>query len=463
VLIETRHLLAAPLHVIEQSPDPSATDPRDNKSLCGLTHVQDMSRRSASHVAGISPFTGQPYSKLTDKYLTPAREKISRVCWPLRLTPESSDPDDNRRFVQSPDIIHLKSNVECLQCIQSNPESQDARRPSTQSMDIIKKGVICNRGNRGSEHQLEDEQRRKIDITSRQGKQQTESKIGFDLTVLQLGPPLAMVKITVTGGVKKPRRYKPGTVALREIRRYQKSTEFLLRKLSFQRLVREIAQDFKSDLCFHSSAITAVPPEVEEVLLDIIEALELIDEEENNIAASASAGAAAAAAFSSSLLLPSAAEEGTSALGAAPLHNHIEKTNLTDYHAMPKPTLKWPDALASPVSEPESLSRNTGAFFQTGDQQHYDRPADARAISKASHLHGKDDKFVRYTQSLSPMIINVINIVGNLGPVPHGQSALINLDCHVQRGGVENRANAINTLTRLALRTSLHHLSYELR
>merc|ERR1712133_107610 len=43
----------------------------------------------------------------------------------------------------------------------------------------------------------------------------------------------------------KPHRYRPGTVALREIRRYQKSTELLLRKLPFQRLVREIAQDFK--------------------------------------------------------------------------------------------------------------------------------------------------------------------------------------------------------------------------
>ncbi|KNC23910.1 hypothetical protein FF38_01323 [Lucilia cuprina] len=39
-----------------------------------------------------------------------------------------------------------------------------------------------------------------------------------------------------------------GTVALREIRRYQKSTELLIRKLPFQRLVREIAQDFKTDL-----------------------------------------------------------------------------------------------------------------------------------------------------------------------------------------------------------------------
>lgn len=41
--------------------------------------------------------------------------------------------------------------------------------------------------------------------------------------------------------IKKPHRFRPGTVALREIRKFQKSTELLLRKLPFQRLVREIA------------------------------------------------------------------------------------------------------------------------------------------------------------------------------------------------------------------------------
>ena len=54
----------------------------------------------------------------------------------------------------------------------------------------------------------------------------------------------------VEGGVKKPHRYRPGTVALHEIRRYQKSTELLIRKLPFQHLVKEIAQDFKTELRF---------------------------------------------------------------------------------------------------------------------------------------------------------------------------------------------------------------------
>lgn len=74
-----------------------------------------------------------------------------------------------------------------------------------------------------------------------------------------------------TGGIKKPHRFRPGTVALREIRRYQKSTELLIRKLPFQRLVREIAQDFKSDLRFQSSAIGALQESVEAYLVSLFE------------------------------------------------------------------------------------------------------------------------------------------------------------------------------------------------
>jgi histone H3 len=60
------------------------------------------------------------------------------------------------------------------------------------------------------------------------------------------------------GGVKKPHRYRPGTVALREIRKYQKSTDLLIRKVPFARLVREIAQDFKTDLRFQLHAMLAL-------------------------------------------------------------------------------------------------------------------------------------------------------------------------------------------------------------
>jgi histone H3/H4 len=62
-------------------------------------------------------------------------------------------------------------------------------------------------------------------------------------------------------------------VALREIRRYQKSTELLIRKLPFQRLVREIAQDFKTDIRFQSSAIGALQEAVEAYLTSLFEGI----------------------------------------------------------------------------------------------------------------------------------------------------------------------------------------------
>ena len=73
------------------------------------------------------------------------------------------------------------------------------------------------------------------------------------------------------GGIKKPHRYRPGTVALREIRKYQKSTELLIRKLPFQRLVREVAQEYKSDLRFQSSAVLALQEASESYLVGLFE------------------------------------------------------------------------------------------------------------------------------------------------------------------------------------------------
>ncbi|KAI1707388.1 core histone h2A/H2B/H3/H4 domain-containing protein [Ditylenchus destructor] len=93
-------------------------------------------------------------------------------------------------------------------------------------------------------------------------------------TILHTFPEFRMAarkSAPATGGVKKPHRYRPGTVALREIRRYQKSTELLIRKLPFQRLVREIAQDFKTDLRFQSSAVLALQEASEAYLVGLFE------------------------------------------------------------------------------------------------------------------------------------------------------------------------------------------------
>jgi len=67
------------------------------------------------------------------------------------------------------------------------------------------------------------------------------------------------------------RRFKPGTVALREIKRYQKSTELLIRKLPFSRLVREITQDIKSDTRFQAAAFGALQEAAEAYLVGFFE------------------------------------------------------------------------------------------------------------------------------------------------------------------------------------------------
>ncbi len=79
------------------------------------------------------------------------------------------------------------------------------------------------------------------------------------------------VKPRESSWLLKPHRYRLGTVALREIRRYQKSTELLIRKLPFQRLVREIAQDFKTDLRFQSFAVMALQEASEAYLVGLFE------------------------------------------------------------------------------------------------------------------------------------------------------------------------------------------------
>ncbi|KAH0717886.1 hypothetical protein KY285_013917 [Solanum tuberosum] len=102
-------------------------------------------------------------------------------------------------------------------------------------------------------------------------KQTARKSTGGKAPRKQLATKAARKSAPATGGVKKPHRFRPGTVALREIRKYQKSTELLIRKLPFQRLVREIAQDFKTDLRFQSSAVAALQEAAEAYLVGLFE------------------------------------------------------------------------------------------------------------------------------------------------------------------------------------------------
>ncbi|CAH2018767.1 unnamed protein product [Acanthoscelides obtectus] len=92
-------------------------------------------------------------------------------------------------------------------------------------------------------------------------KQTARKSTGGKAPRKQLATKAARKSAPATGGVKKPHRYRPGT----------KSTELLIRKLPFQRLVREIAQDFKTDLRFQSSAVMALQEASEAYLVGLFE------------------------------------------------------------------------------------------------------------------------------------------------------------------------------------------------
>ena len=88
-------------------------------------------------------------------------------------------------------------------------------------------------------------------------------------------PSIPLRKKVSTGGVKKPHHYRPGTVALWEIHKYQRSTELLCRRLSVACLIREITQDFKVGLCFQATALLAIQEAMEAWLVCLMEDMNL--------------------------------------------------------------------------------------------------------------------------------------------------------------------------------------------
>ncbi|XP_053712004.1 uncharacterized protein LOC128753867 [Synchiropus splendidus] len=139
--------------------------------------------------------------------------------------------------------------------------TEHAKRKTVTAMDVV---YALKRQGRTLHH-------RSGSTTMARTKQTARKSTGGKAPRKQLATKAARKSAPATGGVKKPHRYRPGTVALREIRRYQKSTELLIRKLPFQRLVREIAQDFKTDLRFQSSAVMALQEASEAYLVGLFE------------------------------------------------------------------------------------------------------------------------------------------------------------------------------------------------
>ncbi|KAI8592110.1 histone H3 [Geranomyces variabilis] len=89
-------------------------------------------------------------------------------------------------------------------------------------------------------------------------------------------PVKKLIKAPKATGRRKTYRFKPGTIALREIERYNKMNKLLISKLPFQRLVREITLDFKTDLRFQASAMEALQEATEAYLIGLFEDMQLL-------------------------------------------------------------------------------------------------------------------------------------------------------------------------------------------
>lgn len=106
-------------------------------------------------------------------------------------------------------------------------------------------------------------------------KQTAKKSLGGKAPRKQLATRAARLSSPAIGGVKMPKRYRPGVVALREIRKYQKNTGLLIRKLPFQRLVREVTCNFHCSLRFQSNALMALQEASEAYLVGVFESANL--------------------------------------------------------------------------------------------------------------------------------------------------------------------------------------------
>lgn len=71
---------------------------------------------------------------------------------------------------------------------------------------------------------------------------------------------------------KRRRRYKPGTLALKEIRKFQKSTDLLIRKAPFCRLVREISNEVSPEpFRYTAESLLAIQEATEDFLVHLFE------------------------------------------------------------------------------------------------------------------------------------------------------------------------------------------------
>ncbi len=102
-------------------------------------------------------------------------------------------------------------------------------------------------------------------------KQTARKSTGGKIPWKQLATKAARKSDPAAGGCKKPHRYRPGTVALREICKYQKSMDLLLHKLPFQRFVGEVTQDVCGGMRYQATALAASQEATKAYLIGLLE------------------------------------------------------------------------------------------------------------------------------------------------------------------------------------------------
>ncbi|PIA52035.1 hypothetical protein AQUCO_01000131v1 [Aquilegia coerulea] len=253
--------------------------PSSSSKANSFTTTSSSSQRSSTH--------GRSIRGITPKHKIPLKAAVNqnaRVSIGHRIQMAPMEEDSSNK-----EVTEVQNSVNVV--VSRNIGEESKMMPREKVAGNTELGVVLDNMNEdvtvgnGKEHNFQIllvscneglAERRKVSVQTKvkemaRTKQTARKSTGGKAPRKQLATKAARKSAPTTGGVKKPHRYRPGTVALREIRKYQKSTELLIRKLPFQRLVREIAQDFKTDLRFQSHAVLALQEAAEAYLVGLFE------------------------------------------------------------------------------------------------------------------------------------------------------------------------------------------------
>jgi hypothetical protein len=187
--------------------------------------------------AGVYPCTPAQFSKLMAQY--------NLIGWSCRACkPSTSDESGDQSDKAQPSPIEHQPSIEQPLDLPNTAQVMEADLVALRERN----GVTEESKNKHKENRKKQQPRKKT----------TSTEVGSAFKSRKTTGGKCPRKTPSKSSAPKPPRRKPGMVALREIRKYQKSTELLIKRLPFARLVREITQDFKQDFRWQVTAVQAV-------------------------------------------------------------------------------------------------------------------------------------------------------------------------------------------------------------